>query len=96
MEHSTTKPSRDTDASIAHSSTHRTAHKSNSASRGPDSREHSTTHPSGLSNPSSKSEGAFAKGPLHKSDHPPTTLPRPTPHAKLERLDSRLTPLQRR
>ena len=93
-EHSTAKPSRDMDDSIAHGSTHRTAHKSNPASRGPDSREHSTAHPSGLSNPSGKTEGAFSKGhhpPRCTSDHPPTTPPRSAPHAKLERLDSRLT-----
>ena len=94
-EHSTPKSSRDIDDSIAHSSTHRTAHKSNPASRGPDSREHSTAHPSGLSNPSGKTKGAFSKGhhpPRHTSDHPPTTPPKPTPCAKQERLDSRLTP----
>ena len=89
-EHSTAKPSRDIDDSIAHSSTYRTAHNSNPASRGPDSREHSTANPSGLSNPSGKTERAFSRGhhpPRHTSDHPPTTPPRPTPHAKLERLD---------
>ena len=77
-EHSTVKPSRDSDDSIAHSSTHRSAHKSNPASRGPDSREHSTAHPSDLLNPSGKSEEAFAKGhypPRHTSDHPPPTPP---------------------
>ena len=58
------------------------AHNSNPASRGPDSREHSTANPSGLSNPSGKTEGAFFKGhhpPRHTSDCPPITPPRPTP-----------------
>ena len=94
-EHSTAKPSRDIHNSIAHSSTHRTAHKSNPASRGPDSRKHSTANPSGLSNPSGKTKGAYSKGhhpPRCTSDHPPTTPPRPTPHVKLESLDSKLTP----
>ena len=98
-DHSTAKPSRDIDDSIAHSSTHTTAHKSNPASGGPDSRDHSTARPSGLSHPSDKTEGAFSKGhhpPRHASDHPPATPSKPTPHTKLEWLDSRLTPLQRR
>ena len=98
-EHSPAKLSRDIDDSITHSCTHRTAHKSNPASRGPASREHSTANPSGLSKPSGKTEGVFSKGlhpPRHTSDHPPTTPPRPTPHVKLERLDSKLTPLQKR
>ena len=61
------------DSSIAHSSTHRTIHKSNPTSGGPDSRDHSTAHPSGLSNPSDKTEEAYSKGhhpPRHISDHP--------------------------
>ena len=82
-DHSTAKPSRDIDDSIAYSSTHRTAHKSNPSSDGPDSRDHSTAHPSGLSNPSDKTEGAFSKGhhppPRHTSDHPPATPSKPTP-----------------
>ena len=75
-EHTTAKPSRDMDDSIAHSSTHRNAQKSNPASRSPDSREHSTSHPSGLSDPPGNTEEAFAKGhhpPRHTSDHPPPT-----------------------
>ena len=92
-EHSTAKPSRDIDDSIAYSSTHSTAHKSNPAGRGPDLRKHSTAHLSGLSNLSGKSEGAFSKGhhpPRHTSDHPP-----PTPF-KSEKKHSVLTPEQRK
>ena len=92
-EHSTAKPSRDIDDSIAHSSIHRTAHQSHPASRGPDSREHSTAHPSSLSNPSGKSEGAFSKShhpPRHTSDHPP-----PIP-SRSEKKCSVLTPEQRK
>ena len=78
---STAKSSRGIDSSIAHSSIHRTAHKSNPASGGPDLRDRSTAHPSGLSNPSDKTEEAYSKGhhpPRHISDHPPTTPPRQT------------------
>ena len=53
---------------------HIVAHKSNPTSGGPDSRDHSTAHPSGLSNPSDKTEEAYSKGhhpPRHISDHPP-------------------------
>ena len=92
-EHSTAKPSRDTDDSMAHSSTHRTAHKSNPASRGPNLKEHSTAHPRGLSNPSGKTEETFSKGhhtQRHTSDHPP-----PTP-SKSESKHSVLTPEQRK
>ena len=98
-DHSTAKSSRGIDSSIAHSNTHRTAHKSNPASGGPDSRDCSTAHPSGLSNPSDKTEEAYSKGhypPRHISDHPPTTPPRLTSSAPLEWLDSRLTPHQRK
>ena len=83
----------------AHKLKDKIAHKESPASRGPDSREHSTANPSSSSNPSGKTEGAFSKGhhpPRHTSDHPPTTPPRSTSCAKLEGLDSRLTPLQRR
>ena len=83
-DHSTAKSSRGIDSSIAHSKTHRTAHESNPASGGPDSRDHSTAYPSGLSNPSDKTEEAYSKGhhpPRHISDHPPTTPPRPTSSA---------------
>ena len=92
-EHSTAKPSRDIDNRIAHSSTHRTEHKSNPTSRGADSREHSTAHPSSLSNPSGKTEEAFAKGhhpPRYTSDHPPPTL------SKSESKHSVLTSEQRK
>ena len=92
---STAKSFRGIDSSIAHSSTHRTAHKSNPASGGPDSRDHSTAHPRGLSNPSDKTKEAYSKvhhPPRHISDHPPMTPPRPTSSARLEQLDSRLTP----
>ena len=98
-DHSTAKSSRGVDSSIAHSSTHRTAHKSNPASGGPDLRDRSTAHPSGSSNPSDKTEGAFTKGhhpPRHTSDHSPTTPSRLTPHTQLEWLDSRLPPPHQR
>ena len=98
-DHSTANLSRGIDSSIAHSSTYRTAHKSNPASGGPDSRDHSTAHPSGLSNPSDKTEEAYSKGhhpSRHISDHPPTTPPRLTSGARLEQLDYRLTPHQRK
>ena len=94
-DHSTAKSSRGIDSS----GTHRTAHKSNPVSGGPDSRDCSTAHPSGLSNPSNKTEEAYSQGhhpPRHTSDHPPTTQPRPTFGAQLEWLDSRLTPHQRK
>ena len=51
------------------------------ASGGPDSKDCSTAHLSGLSNPSDKTEEAYSKGhhpPRHISDHPPTTPPRLT------------------
>ena len=92
-EHSIAKFSRDIDDSIAHGSTHRTAQKSNPTSGGPDSRDCSTAHPSGLSNPSGKTEEAFSKGhhpPRHTSDHPP-----PTP-SESESKCSLLTPEQRK
>ena len=77
----------------AHKLKDKTAQKESPASRGPESREHSTAHPSGLSNSSGKSEGAFSKGhhpPRHTSDHPP-----PTP-SKSEKKCSVLTPEQRK
>ena len=80
-DHSTAKSSRSIDSSIAHSGTHRTAHKSSLASGGSDSRDHSTAHPSGLSNPSDKTEEDYSKGhhpSRHISDYPPTTPPRLT------------------
>ena len=98
-DHSTAKSSRGVDSIIAHSSTQRTGHKSYPASGGSDSRDCSTAHPSGLSNPSDKTEGVFTKGhhpPRHTNDHPPTTPPRPSPHTQLEQLDSKLIPHQRK
>ena len=83
MKHSGTKDLPDP----AHSLKDSIAHKESPASGGPDSRDHSTAHPSGLSNPSDKTEGAFTKGhhpPRPTSDCPPTTPPRPTPHTQLE------------
>ena len=74
-----------------------TAHKENPAHGGPDSRGHSTAHPSGLTNPSDPAEG---DPPKQESDHPPKTPPRtppvPTPQGKSERLEAKLTPLQKR
>ena len=81
-----------------------TAHKENPAHGGPDSRDCSTAHPSGLTNPSDPGEG---DPPKQKGDHPsetppkstpqnrPKTPPVPTPRGKLERLESKLTPLQK-
>ena len=74
-----------------------TAHKENPARGGPDSRDRSTTHPSGLTNPSDPAEG---DPPKQESDHlpktPPSTPPVPTPRGKPERLEAKLTPLQKR
>ena len=74
-----------------------TAHKENPARGGPDSRDHSTAHPSGLKNPSDPAEGI---PPKQESDHPPKTPPNtppvPTPHGKSGRLEAKLTPLQKR
>ena len=104
-EHSAAKPFRDFDSSIAHSSTHRVTHKDNPACGDPDSRECSAANPSGLINPSDPAEG---DPPKQKDDHPPETPPRstpqtrpktppvPTPKGKLERLESKLTSLQKR
>ena len=57
----------------AHSLKDNIAHKESPASGGRASRDHPTAHPSGLSNPSDKTEGAYSKGhhsPRHISDHP--------------------------
>ena len=74
-----------------------TAHKENPAHGGPDSRDHSTAHPSGLTNSSDPAEGDLPK---QESDHPPKTPPNtppvPTPRGKSERLEAKLTPLQKR
>ena len=90
---STAKPFRGVDSSIAHRSTHRVANKDNPARGGPDSRDHSTAHPSGLTNPSDPTEG---DPPEEESDHPPKTPPVPTSQGKSERLEAKLTPLQKR
>ena len=104
-EHSPTKFSGTTLPGPAHSLKDSTAHKESPASGGPDSRDHSTAHPSGLINPSDPAEG---DPPKQKGDHPletppkytpqtrPKTPPVPTPQGKLERLESKLTPLQKR
>ena len=90
---STAKSFRGVDSSIAHRTTHRVAHKDNPAHGGPDSRDRSTAHPSGLTNPSDPTEG---DPPKQEGDHPPKTPPVPTPQGKPERLEAKLTPLQRR
>ena len=85
------------DSSSALKSTKRFAHKDNPAHGGPDSRDRSTANPSGLKNPSDPVEG---NPPKQESDHPPRTLPNtppvPTPKGKSERLEVKLTPLQKR
>ena len=80
------------DSSFAHS-THVVAHSDNPARGGPDSRECSTAHLSGLKNPSDPAEGI---PPKQESDHPPKTPPVPTPRSKSEKLETKLTPLQKR
>ena len=94
---STAKSLKGVDSSIAHRSTHIVAHKDNPAHGGPDSRDRSTAHLSGLTNPSDPAEG---DPPTQESDHPPKTPPRtplvPTPQGKSERLEAKLTPLQKR
>ena len=78
-------------------STHIVAHKDNPAHGGPDSRDHSTAYPSGLKNPSDPAEG---NPPKQESDRPPKTPsktpPVPTPRSKSEKLEAKLTPLQKR
>ena len=95
--HSTAKSFKGVDNSIAHRSTHIAAHKDNPARGGSDSRDHSTVHPSGLTNPSDPAQG---DPPKQESDHPPKTPPStppvPTPRGKPERLEAKLTPLQKR
>ena len=94
---STAKSFKGVDSSIAHRSTHRVAHKDNPAHGGHDSRDCSTAHPRGLTNPSDPTEG---DPPKQESDHPPKTSPNtppaPTPQGKSERLEAKLTPLQKR
>ena len=74
-----------------------TALKENPAHGGPDSRDCSTAHPSSLTNPSDPTED---DPPKQEGDHPPRTppktLPVPTPQGKSERLEAKLTPLQKR
>ena len=73
----------------AHSLKSSTAHKDNPAHGGPDSRDRSTAHPSGLKNPSDPAEGI---PPKQESDHPlktpPSTSPVPTPKVNLKDLKS--------
>ena len=94
---STAKSLKGVDSSSAHRSTQRVAHKENPAHGGPDSRDRSTAHPSGLKNPLDPAEGI---PPKQESDHPPKTPPKtspvPTPQGKSERLEAKLTPLQKR
>ena len=96
-EHSPVKLSGTTLQDSAHSLKSSTAHKDNPARGGPDSRDRSTAHPSGLKNPSDPAEG---NPPTQESDHPPKTPPStppvPTPRGKSERLEVNLTPLQKR
>ena len=92
-DHSTAKSLKGVDSSIVHRSTHIVAHKDNPACGGPDSRDRSTAHPSGLTNPSDPAEGDLPK---QEGDHPPKTPPVPTPQSKSERLEAKLTPLQKR
>ena len=77
------KSFRGVDSSITHRTTHRVAHKDNPAHGGPDSGDHSTPHPSGLTNPSDPTEG---DPPKQEGDHPPKTLPVPTPEVNLKGL----------
>ena len=94
---STAKSFRGVDSSIAHRIAHRVAHKDNPAHGGPDSMDRSTAHPSCLTNPSDPTEG---DPPKQEGDHPPRTPPKtppvPTPQGKPERLEAKLTPLQKR
>ena len=94
---STAKSLKGVDSSSAHRSTQRVAHKENPARGGPDSRDRSTAHPSGLTNSSDPTEG---NPPKQESDHPPRTPPNtppvPTPRGQSERLEVKLTPLQKR
>ena len=71
----------------------RFAHKDNPARGGPDSRDRSTAHLSVLKNPSDPAEGI---PPKQESDHPPKTPPVPSPRSKPEKLETKLTPLQKR
>ena len=96
-EHSPAKLSGTTLQGPARSLKSSTAHKDNPAHGGPDSRDRSTAHPSGLKNPSDPAEG---NPPKQESDHPPKTPPKtppvPTPQSRSEKLEAKLTPLQKR
>ena len=95
-DHSTANSLKGVDSSFARS-THVVAHSDNPAHGGPDSRDRSTAHLSGLKNPSDPAEGI---PPKQESDHPPRTPPKtppiPTPQSKPEKLEAKLTPLQKR
>ena len=91
-DHSTAHSLKGVDSSFARS-THVVASSNNPARGGPDSRDRSTAHPSGLKNPSDPVEGI---PPKQERDHPPKTLPVPTPRSKPEKLAAKLTPLQKR
>ena len=80
------------DSSFAHS-IHIVAHNDNPACGGPDSRDRSTAHLSSLKNPSDPAEGI---PPKQESDHPQKKKPLPTPQSKPEKLEAKLTPLQKR
>ena len=94
---STAKSLKGVDSSFAQRSTQRVVHKDNPAHGGSDSRDRSTAHPSGLTNLSDPTEG---NPPKQESNHPPKTPPNtppvPTPRGKSERLEAKLTPLQKR
>ena len=92
-EHSPAKFSGTTLPGPACSSKDSTALKENPAHGGPDSRDRSTAHPSGLTNPSDPTEG---DPPKQEGDHPPKTPLVPTLQGKPERLEAKLTPLQKR
>ena len=91
-DHSTANSLKGVDSSFA-CSTHVVAHSDNPARGGPDSRDRSTAHPSGLKNPSDPAEGI---PPKQENDHSPKTPPVPTPRSKPEKLEAKLTPLQKR
>ena len=95
-ERSTANSFKGVDSSFAHS-TQVVAHSDNPARGGPDSRDRSTAHPSGLKNPSDPAEGI---PPKQESDHPPKAPPKtppvPAPRSKPEKLEAKLTPLQKR
>ena len=95
-DHSTANSLKGVDSSFARS-THIVAHSDNPACEGPDSRDCSTAHLSGLKNPSDPAESI---PPRQESDHPPKTPPQtppvPTTQSRSEKLEAKLTPLQKR